>query len=196
LAVTVPPSPAAQARRDLGLRLRQIRKAAGLTGQMLATATGQHFTRISRIENGVQPPTDRNIADWCTACGAEEQIGDLIATAQVAESTYLDWARQSRAGLKHLGTLHSITTYRRTTSCRIHEPIVLPGIFQTDAYIRQMLGSMWNKDFAARVRIQYGGSMKPENAKGLLHQSDVDGGLIGGASLKPDSFLAIVNAAK
>jgi len=136
---TVPPSPATQARRDLGLRLRQIRKTAGLTGQMLAAATGQHFTRISRIENGVQPPTDRNIADWCTACGAEDQIGDLIATAQVAESTYLDWARQSRAGLKHLGTLHSIATYRRTTSFRIHEPIVLPGIFQTEAYVRRML---------------------------------------------------------
>jgi triosephosphate isomerase len=38
--------------------------------------------------------------------------------------------------------------------------------------------------------------MKPENAKGLLSQTDVDGGLIGGAALKADSFLAIVNAAK
>src|ERR1700732_1149124 len=67
---------------------------------MLADATGQHFTRISRIENGIQPPTDRNIQDWCTACGAEDQIPDLIATARVVESAYLDWARQSRAGLK------------------------------------------------------------------------------------------------
>jgi len=106
---------------------------------MLAEVTGQHFTRISRIENGIQPPTDRNIQDWCGACGAEDQIPDLIATARVAESAYLDWARQSRAGLKHLGTLHSIATYRRTTSFRIHEPIVLPGIFQTEAYIRRML---------------------------------------------------------
>ena len=47
---------------------------------------------------------------------------------------------------------------------------------------------LWNKDFADRVRIQYGGSMKPENAKGLLAQPDVDGGLIGGAALKADSF--------
>ena len=136
---TGPRSPATQARRELGLRLRHIRKTAGLTGQMLADATGQHFTRISRIENGTQPPTDRNIRDWCTACGAEDQIPDLIATARVVESAYLDWARQSRAGMKHLGTLHSIATYRRTTSFRIHEPIVLPGIFQTEAYIRRML---------------------------------------------------------
>jgi transcriptional regulator with XRE-family HTH domain len=136
---TAPRSQATQARRELGLRLRQIRKTAGLTGHVLAAATGQHFTRISRIENGIQPPTERNIQDWCTACGAEDQIPDLLATAQVVESAYLDWARQSRAGLKHLGTLHSIATYRRTTSFRIHEPIVLPGIFQTEAYIRRML---------------------------------------------------------
>jgi triosephosphate isomerase len=62
------------------------------------------------------------------------------------------------------------------------------------AYIRQELAETWNKDFADHVRIQYGGSMKPENAKGLLTQPDVDGGLIGGASLKPESFLGIVNA--
>src|SRR5687767_10282317 len=67
---------------------------------------------------------------------------------------------------------------------------------EVHAFIRKSIGSMWNKDFADRVRIQYGGSMKPENAKGLLGQGDVDGGLIGGASLKAESFLGIVNAAK
>jgi triosephosphate isomerase len=66
---------------------------------------------------------------------------------------------------------------------------------EVHAFIRQALTKKWNRDFADRVRIQYGGSMKPENAKGLLAQPDVDGGLIGGAALKADSFLAIVNAA-
>ncbi|HEX4796720.1 MAG TPA: triose-phosphate isomerase [Humisphaera sp.] len=62
-------------------------------------------------------------------------------------------------------------------------------------FIRQLVGKIWNPEFAAHVRIQYGGSMKPDNAKGLLAQPDVDGGLIGGAALKPESFLAIVGAA-
>ena len=66
---------------------------------------------------------------------------------------------------------------------------------EVHAFIRQAIGKMWNRDFADRVCIQYGGSMKPENAKGLLDQPDVDGGLIGGACLKADSFLAIVNTA-
>ena len=67
---------------------------------------------------------------------------------------------------------------------------------EVHAFIRSAVAKKWNKDFADRVRIQYGGSMKPENAKGLLAQQDVDGGLIGGAALKADNFLAIVNAAK
>jgi triosephosphate isomerase len=67
---------------------------------------------------------------------------------------------------------------------------------EVHAFIRQTLGKMWNADFANAVWIQYGGSMKPENAKGLIAQPDVDGGLIGGAALKAESFLGIVHAAK
>ena len=52
---------------------------------------------------------------------------------------------------------------------------------EVHAYIRSVLTKKWNKDFADRVRIQYGGSMKPDNARGLIGQADVDGGLIGGA---------------
>ena len=63
------------------------------------------------------------------------------------------------------------------------------------AFIRQHLASNWGLDFSDEVRIQYGGSMKPENAKGLLAQPDIDGGLIGGAALKAASFLAICQAA-
>lgn len=66
---------------------------------------------------------------------------------------------------------------------------------EVHAFIRQSLAKKWNKDFADRVRIQYGGSMKPENAAGLIGQQDVDGGLIGGAALKAESFLAICKAA-
>ena len=65
---------------------------------------------------------------------------------------------------------------------------------EVHAYIRDSLGQSWDKDFADRVRILYGGSMKPDNAAGLLAKPDVDGGLIGGASLKAESFLAIGSA--
>jgi triosephosphate isomerase len=62
-------------------------------------------------------------------------------------------------------------------------------------YIRTLLIKMYNKDIAGKVRIQYGGSVKPENISGLMSQPDVDGALVGGASLKVDSFAAIVKRA-
>jgi triosephosphate isomerase len=60
-------------------------------------------------------------------------------------------------------------------------------------FIRKLLGEMYDQPTAQAIRIQYGGSMKPDNAKELLALSDVDGGLIGGASLKADAFAGIVN---
>ena len=60
------------------------------------------------------------------------------------------------------------------------------------AFIRKQVAGMYDSDTAAAMRIQYGGSMKPDNAKALLALPDVDGGLIGGAALKADDFFGIV----
>jgi len=60
--------------------------------------------------------------------------------------------------------------------------------------IRQQVAELYDDQLAEEMRIQYGGSMKPENAAEILAKPDVDGGLIGGASLKAESFLGIVNA--
>ncbi len=61
--------------------------------------------------------------------------------------------------------------------------------------IRKLLGQLYSGSTAEKVIIQYGGSVKPDNAKELLHQPDIDGALVGGACLKADSFAAIVQAA-
>jgi len=62
-------------------------------------------------------------------------------------------------------------------------------------YIRDLLKKMYNEDIASSLRIQYGGSVKLENIVELMAQPDVDGALVGGASLKVDSFSAIVTKA-
>ncbi len=59
-------------------------------------------------------------------------------------------------------------------------------------FIRKLLVKLYGTSTAEQIRIQYGGSMKADNAKALLGQSDVDGGLIGGASLKASDFAGIV----
>jgi triosephosphate isomerase len=66
---------------------------------------------------------------------------------------------------------------------------------EVHAFIRGIVKDMVGEDAAKGVRIQYGGSMKPDNAAELLAQPDIDGGLIGGAALDAVSFAAIVKAA-
>jgi triosephosphate isomerase len=67
---------------------------------------------------------------------------------------------------------------------------------QAHAFIRRTLGKMLDETTAERIRIQYGGSVKPENARELMSQPDIDGALVGGASLDPLSFAQIVKAAR
>ena len=62
-------------------------------------------------------------------------------------------------------------------------------------FIRKLMGQMYDGQLAQEIRILYGGSAKPGNAAELMGQQDVDGLLVGGASLKADDFLAIIQAA-
>ncbi len=59
-------------------------------------------------------------------------------------------------------------------------------------FIRELLGQLAGKEIAEKIRIQYGGSVKPDNTRELVSQEDIDGALVGGASLKVDSFAAII----
>ncbi|MDI6767295.1 MAG: triose-phosphate isomerase [Bacteroidota bacterium] len=66
---------------------------------------------------------------------------------------------------------------------------------QVHKLIRKLIGQMYSWNLAEKTVIQYGGSMNAQNASSLLSQSDIDGGLIGGASLKSEAFMAIIQAA-
>jgi len=64
---------------------------------------------------------------------------------------------------------------------------------ETIGFIRKTVGSMYGSDASAKLRIQYGGSVKPSTISEQMGKSDIDGGLIGGASLKAEDFAGIVN---
>jgi triosephosphate isomerase (TIM) len=66
---------------------------------------------------------------------------------------------------------------------------------EVHAFIRKLVAKLLSPSFAEKLIIQYGGSVKPDNAVELLSQPDIDGALVGGACLKADSFLKIVDAA-
>lgn len=124
----------------MGVRLRELRKDAGLTAREMADATGQHYTRVSKLEHGVQAPSDADVRAWCQACGVDDQVPDLIATIRSVDSAYLELRRQSRAGMKRVTGAHTPALYRRTAQFRVYEHNVIPGLFQTAAYTAAMLG--------------------------------------------------------
>ncbi|HTY21825.1 MAG TPA: triose-phosphate isomerase [Desulfomonilaceae bacterium] len=66
---------------------------------------------------------------------------------------------------------------------------------EVHGFLRRELGSLAGIDFAAKVRILYGGSVKPDNTRSLMNRDDIDGCLVGGASLKSEDFLGIIKGA-
>jgi triosephosphate isomerase len=66
---------------------------------------------------------------------------------------------------------------------------------EAHGFVRQEIAKLYNSQIADRLRIQYGGSVKASNARELMSQPDVDGALVGGASLKVDEFLGIIEGA-
>jgi triosephosphate isomerase len=66
---------------------------------------------------------------------------------------------------------------------------------EVHAFIRSLLAKLFGQAAAEAIRILYGGSVKPDNVKGLMSQADIDGALVGGASLKADTFAAVANFA-
>jgi triosephosphate isomerase (TIM) len=99
------------------------------------------------------------------------------------------------------GSLAGLTKEQMTETVIAYEPVWAIGTGKTattaqaqdaHAFIRKQLASLFDENIAKRVRIQYGGSVKPANARELMEQPDVDGALVGGASLDARSFSDII----
>lgn len=136
-----PSSSAQQARRDLGKRLDDIRKDAGLKARDIASRAGWHESKCSRLQSGRTPPSDADIRTWTAICGVPEQAADLIATARGVEGMYVEWRRQNRAGLRQAQQA-AVPLYERTKHFRVYEPGVIPGLLQTSAYASALMGSI------------------------------------------------------
>lgn len=100
--------------------------------------------------------------------------------------------------------LDGLTAEQVAESVLAYEPIWAIGTGKTATseqandtikVVRETVAKLFDDETAEAVRIQYGGSVKPENIAELLEQSDIDGALVGGASLEPDSFLKLLEAA-
>ncbi len=124
-------------------------------------------------------------------------VGELLAERDASQTEQVV-EKQTRAGLAGLSAekIGAVTI--------AYEPVWAIGTGRTatpqqaqevHAFIRKLLSQMYDKSVARDMRILYGGSVKADNAEELMGQPDVDGSLVGGASLKADDFVQIIEAA-
>ena len=118
-------------------------------------------------------------------------------SCQRKQKVYIDWIR-----MQIKIALQNVTPEQAKAAIIAYEPIWAIGTGETAtadqaeevcAEIRRIVRDLYDDETADTIRILYGGSMKPENAKELLNEPNIDGGLVGGASLKPE-FSKIINA--
>ncbi|RVX43021.1 helix-turn-helix protein [Nonomuraea polychroma] len=132
-----------QAVQALGIRLRDLRRDAGLTGRQLAAACGWVPSKVSKLELGKQVPTEDDIREWCLACRFPSEIADLIMAVRSIDAQYMDWRRSLRTGTRRRQRAN-IDAYEKTTLIRAWEPTVIPGLLQTAAYARGILTTVVN----------------------------------------------------
>jgi triosephosphate isomerase (TIM) len=122
-------------------------------------------------------------------------VGELLAQREAGQTNEV-------LGSQFTGGMAGLTPDQFAKCVIAYEPVWAIGTGKVatpeiaeDAhkFIRGAVAAKFGADAAAKVRILYGGSVKPDNVKGLMAQPDIDGALVGGASLDPVSFAGIVN---
>ncbi len=122
-------------RESLGQRLRELRRDARLTGRRLAEAQGWQPSKVSRIENGKQTPSDADVEAWATTCGVPEATDNLIAALRSLEGHYVEHRRAFRAGMARFQ--HAIREQETEYSIiRNFQSGIIPGLLQTPEYAR------------------------------------------------------------
>ncbi|MFI6764164.1 Scr1 family TA system antitoxin-like transcriptional regulator [Streptomyces sp. NPDC050355] len=131
------------------MRLGHLVRDAGITGRELSARCGWHPAKTSRVLRAKAVPSDSDLRAWCTACGAEDQAADLIATARAVESMYLEWRRQHRDGMRR--TQHDVLARNAAARlCRAYTSNVIPGFFQTDDYAQALMRSTFSCTILSR----------------------------------------------
>ncbi|MCX8091045.1 MAG: triose-phosphate isomerase [Verrucomicrobiae bacterium] len=121
-------------------------------------------------------------------------VGETLAEreAGLTEKVLETQVRGSLAGLSAEQMLETIIAYEPVWAIGTGRNATAEQAQQAQSFIRRLLAERYGEAVARRVRIQYGGSVKPSNARELMSQPDVDGALVGGASLEARSFADII----
>ncbi|MDR1165329.1 MAG: triose-phosphate isomerase [Deltaproteobacteria bacterium] len=188
----------------IGAQNIYFEKEGAYTGEIsgaMVQATGASFVILGHSERR-QFFGDTN--EWVARKLAAALDAKLIPVVCLGESLA---EREKGDAFKVLsaqlqGSLASLTPARAGTLILAYEPVWAIGTGKTatkeqaqevHVFLRAETAKLLGEDIAQKTRILYGGSVKPDNAAALLNEPDIDGALVGGAALKPDSFAQIVN---
>jgi triosephosphate isomerase len=127
----------------------------------------------------------------CIAC-----VGETLSEREAGQ-TFAVLERQVRSGLtRHLASPRLVIAYEPVWAIGTGKTATPAQAQEAHAFIRGVVAKAASSGAAQAIRILYGGSVKPDNIAALMAEADVDGGLVGGASLAADSFAKIVSGAE
>jgi len=173
------------------------------TGEICAGMLKEFFVRYVILGHSerrqYQKETDALIAKKAAAAHAATLkpiicVGETLAEREAGKTeAVLDTqVRGSLATLNRDQMVETIIAYEPVWAIGTGKTATTRQAQDAHAFIRNLLGQIFDEATARKVRIQYGGSVKPGNAKELMSQADVDGALVGGASLEARSFADII----
>jgi triosephosphate isomerase len=191
---------------DLGAQNMHAEKSGAFTGEVAADMLrelGCHYVILGHSERRQYFKETDEIVNKKTkaalAAGLHPIVcvGELLAERELGmmEAVVGAQVRGSLAGLSANDMLKTVIAYEPVWAIGTGKTATPAQAQEVHAFIRKILKELFDGPVAQSVRIQYGGSVKASNAKELFHQPDIDGGLIGGASLEVQPFIDIVRGA-
>mgnify|MGYP001500466892 FL=1 len=123
-------------------------------------------------------------------------VGESLAEREAGKTNEIvgDQVKKALAGVDESAVKNIVIAYEPIWAIGTGKSSSPEDANEVCAHIRGVIAEIYSDDVANEVRIQYGGSVKPENIKDFLNQPEVDGALVGGASLEPRSFLQLLEA--
>jgi triosephosphate isomerase len=191
---------------DLGAQNMHWEKSGAFTGEISAAMLRElycHYVILGHSERRQYFGETDEIVNKKTKAALAANLQPIVCVGETLDEREAGRTEEVVAAQVR-GSLADLSP-RELVECIIaYEPVWAIGTGKTatpeqaqevHAYIRHVLREMSDDAVAQSIRIQYGGSVKPSNARELFSQPDIDGGLIGGASLEARSFIEIVRSA-
>jgi triosephosphate isomerase len=190
----------------LGAQNLYPEKEGAYTGEVSPTMlldVGCRYVIIGHSERRQKLAEDNAFINRKVRAGLAAGLGVILCLGETLDEREAGWTEgvldsQLTQGVENLaaqGLDRLVVAYEPVWAIGTGRNATPEQAQEAHAFIRRRFGQLFSAEAAARLLIQYGGSVKPENCCPLMSQPDVDGALVGGASLQAQSFLAIVAAA-